>query len=87
MNVGRGTVVDTDALVAALRERRIAGAALDVIDGEPDVPQALRDLPNVLITPHVAGRSPESVSATMTLVLKNLAAFFAGEKVLTPVPG
>ena len=87
VNVGRGSVVDTDALVAALRDGRLAGAALDVVDGEPIVPDALRALPNVLITPHMAGRSPESVAATMALVLRNLAAHFAGQPVLTPVPG
>ncbi|MGI4943614.1 MAG: 2-hydroxyacid dehydrogenase [Janthinobacterium lividum] len=87
VNVGRGSVVDTQALVAALAGGRLAGAALDVIDGEPVVPQALRELPNVVITPHIAGRSPESVAATIGLVLQNLAAHFEGRPVLTPVPG
>jgi D-3-phosphoglycerate dehydrogenase len=87
VNVGRGSVVDTDALIAALQQGRLAGAALDVFDGEPAVPEALRTLPNVVLTPHMAGRSPESVAATMALVLRNLAAHFAGQPVLTPVPG
>ena len=87
VNVGRGSVVDTGALVAALREGRLAGAALDVYEGEPSVPRALRDLPNILLTPHMAGRSPESVQATVTLLLENLHAHFAGRPVPTPVPG
>ncbi len=85
VNIGRGSVIDTAALVAALRSGGLAGAALDVIDGEPHVPDDLRALPNVVLTPHMAGRSPEAVQATITLVLSNLEAFFAGRPVLTPV--
>lgn len=86
VNVGRGSVVDTGALIAALREGRLAGAALDVVEGEPEVPQALRELPNVLLSPHMAGRAPETIAATLSLVLRNLEARFAGRPVLTPVP-
>ena len=86
VNIARGSVVDTDALIDALEHGRIAGAALDVVDGEPIVPPALLRLPNVVFTPHVAGRAPEAVLATIELVLKNLHAHFAGEPVLTPVP-
>ena len=85
VNVGRGSVVDQAALVAALRQGRIAGAALDVVDGEPVVPAQMRGLPNLIITPHVAGRSPEAVLATAALVVANLQAHFAGRPVLTPV--
>ena len=86
VNVGRGSVVDTAALVRALGDGTIAGAALDVIEGEPVVPDALRALPNVVLTPHMAGRSPQSVRATIDLVLANLVAHFTGVPVLTPVP-
>ncbi len=86
VNVGRGSVVDTAALVAALERGAIAGAALDVFEGEPAVPEALRRLPNVVLSPHVAGRSPESMENTIALVLRNLSAHFAGQPVLTPVP-
>ena len=86
VNVGRGSVVDTDALVAALAAGQLGGAALDVYDGEPVVPEALRALPNVVLTPHMGGRSPESVAATMSLVLENLGAHFAGKPVRTPIP-
>ncbi|MGS1011452.1 2-hydroxyacid dehydrogenase [Achromobacter anxifer] len=85
VNIARGSVVDTQALIAALAERRIAGAGLDVVDGEPEVPQALIELDNVVLTPHSAGRSPEAVHATVALFLDNATAHFAGKPVLTPV--
>ncbi|WP_088156366.1 2-hydroxyacid dehydrogenase [Achromobacter xylosoxidans] len=85
VNIARGSVVDTQALIAALAGRRIAGAGLDVVDGEPEVPQALIALDNVVLTPHSAGRSPEAVHATVTLFLDNATAHFAGKPVLTPV--
>jgi lactate dehydrogenase-like 2-hydroxyacid dehydrogenase len=85
VNIARGSVVDTQALIAALAEHRIAGAGLDVVDGEPDVPKALIELDNVVLTPHSAGRSPEAVHATVALFLDNATAHFAGKPVLTPV--
>ncbi len=85
VNIGRGTIVDTDALVAALNEGRIAGAALDVVAGEPEVPQALLDAPNLILTPHIASRSPESVSVAMKRISDNLKAHFAGEPLVSQV--
>ncbi|WP_454694754.1 2-hydroxyacid dehydrogenase [Achromobacter aegrifaciens] len=85
VNIARGSVVDTQALIAALAGRRIAGAGLDVVDGEPEVPKALIGLDNVVLTPHSAGRSPEAVHATVALFLDNATAHFAGRPVLTPV--
>ena len=85
VNIGRGSVVDQAALVAALQAGRIAGAALDVVDGEPEVPASMRALPNLIITPHIAGRSPEAVLATARLLVANLQAHFEGRAVLTPV--
>lgn len=85
INIGRGSVVDTEALVAALTQNRIGGAAIDVVDGEPEVPPALAAAPNLIITPHIAGRSPEALMATASLVAANLSAHFAGEPVKTPV--
>lgn len=85
VNIARASVVDTQALVAALQQGRLAGAALDVFDDEPQVPDALKALANTVLTPHVAGQSPEAARDTVTLVLRNLQAFFAGEPVLTPV--
>lgn len=86
INIARGSVVDSAALIASLKNNEIAGAALDVVDGEPQVPADMLTLDNLVITPHVAGRSPESVENMMTLVLANLDAHFAGNPVMTPVP-
>jgi lactate dehydrogenase-like 2-hydroxyacid dehydrogenase len=88
VNVGRGTVVDTQALMEALRAKRIAGAGLDVLEGEPGVPPLLPELlqcDNVVVTPHVAGRAPESRTAATALILANLNAHFAGQPLPSPV--
>jgi lactate dehydrogenase-like 2-hydroxyacid dehydrogenase len=85
INIARGSVVDTQALVDALIEKRIAGAALDVFDDEPNVPDVFKTLDNVVLTPHVAGLSPEAYEAMVTMVRDNLQAFFAGKPVLSPV--
>lgn len=86
VNVARGSVIDTAALVEALGNGRLAGAGLDVFDDEPNVPECLKVLPNVVLTPHVAGLSPDAVKATVELVTQNLLAHFSGRPVLTPVP-
>lgn len=85
INIGRASVVDTHALVAALTEGRIAGAGLDVFDDEPRVPDALKLLSNVVLTPHIAGQSPQAAQDTVQLVVLNLQAFFSGQPLLTPV--
>jgi len=86
INIARGTVVDTTALIESLRTDSIAGAALDVIDGEPEVPvEMISMIKNLVLTPHTAGRSPEAMDNMMKLVLANLAAHFGGKAVLTPV--
>lgn len=86
VNVGRGSVVDTAALVEALAARTIQGAALDVFEDEPHVPRALLDAPNLLLSPHVASWAPEILEASADLVRRNILRFLAGEPVLTPVP-
>lgn len=86
INVGRGPVVDERALVDALRERRIRGAALDVFDTEPLPPDhPLWSLDNVLLSPHCADQTPDSLQRAMTLFLENLARFRAGEPLLNVV--
>ena len=85
VNVARGSVVDTDALVQALRTGSIAGAGLDVFEYEPEVPAALRALDNVLLTPHMAGRSPASQAAQTTALLASLADCFAGRVPATAI--
>jgi lactate dehydrogenase-like 2-hydroxyacid dehydrogenase len=78
INVARGSIVDTAALVRALEENRIAGAALDVVEGQPKVPQALLDAPNVLLTPHVAARAPEVGEIVGERILVTLQSHFEG---------
>lgn len=85
VNIARASVIATEDLILALQQGRIAGAALDVFDDEPQVPDALKALNNVVLTPHVAGLSPEASRGTVQLVTDNLLAFFAGQPVLTPV--
>jgi phosphoglycerate dehydrogenase-like enzyme len=85
VNIARASVIATADLVSALEQRRIAGAALDVFDAEPQVPDALKTLANVILTPHVAGLSPEATQGTVELVGKNLVAYFSGHPVLTPI--
>lgn len=78
INIGRGSSVDNTDLAAALTEGRIAGAAIDVVDGEPAVPDVLLAAPNLIITPHIASRSPESVNCANERVAENLRAYFDG---------
>ena len=85
INVARGSVVDQDALIAALEEGAIAGAALDVFADEPNVPLALREHDNVVLTPHMASATWQTRQAMADLALANLQAHFAGKPVLTPV--
>ena len=83
VNVGRGGLVDTDALVTALREDRIGGAALDVTEPEP-LPDGhpLWSLPNALITPHVANPPEAHDAALVERVQENVRRFVAGEPLL-----
>jgi lactate dehydrogenase-like 2-hydroxyacid dehydrogenase len=85
VNIARGSVVDTAALAAALREGRIAGAGLDVYESEPKRPEALIGLDNLVLTPHLAGWSPEAVTASVQRFLDNAAEHFAGRRVISPV--
>ncbi|MFC5498010.1 2-hydroxyacid dehydrogenase [Caenimonas terrae] len=86
VNVARGSVVDQEALIAALQEGRIAGAGLDVFDGEPQVPQALRDLDNVVLTPHIGSATGSTRQAMADLTHANLVAHFAGQPLPSAVP-
>ncbi|WP_454691949.1 NAD(P)-dependent oxidoreductase [Achromobacter aloeverae] len=88
VNIARGSVVDTQALIAALHAGGIAGAALDVVEGEPDgMTPALFQAPNLTLTPHIAGRSPEAIAATVKLAAANLLACFEDRPLVTPVAG
>jgi lactate dehydrogenase-like 2-hydroxyacid dehydrogenase len=87
VNIARGSIIDQAALIDALKTGKIAGAGLDVLDGEPAVPPELAALENVVLSPHIAGRSPESEAAMAGLMLENVTAYFAGRPLVTPVPG
>ncbi|SFX32871.1 Lactate dehydrogenase [Paracoccus pantotrophus] len=84
VNVARGPVVDAGALAQALDAGTIAGAGLDVFDDEPNVPQALLDAPNCVLTPHIGSATAEARRAMAQLVLDNIAAHFAGRPLPTP---
>lgn len=86
INVARGSVVDEAALVAALRDGRLGGAALDVFVDEPNVPQELFAMENVVLQPHQGSATVETRRAMGDLVIDNLAAHFAGKPPLTPLP-
>lgn len=85
VNIARGSVVDTAALAQALHEGRLAGAGLDVYESEPLPPEALMDSDKVVLTPHVAGWSPEAVQASVDLFLDNVHRHFLGEPLVTPL--
>jgi len=83
INVGRGPLIDEAALIEALREHRIAGAALDVFDQEPLPPESpLWDLENVLITPHTGGMTEKMWERHYALFADNLRRFLAGQPLL-----
>jgi lactate dehydrogenase-like 2-hydroxyacid dehydrogenase len=86
INVGRGSTLDEPALIAALQNGTIAAAGLDVFADEPRVPQALIDLPNVSLLPHVASASVPTRDAMADLVADNLISWFERGQPLTPVP-
>jgi lactate dehydrogenase-like 2-hydroxyacid dehydrogenase len=81
VNVGRGTIVETQALIGALSEGTLGAAALDVLEGEPVVPSALLSLPNLLLTPHMASHTEDSLRCAHELAANNIEAHFAGERV------
>jgi lactate dehydrogenase-like 2-hydroxyacid dehydrogenase len=85
VNIARGWLVDEAALVRALTEGRIGAAGLDVFEHEPQVPPALLDLDNVILTPHIASNTEETMRAMGECVLDNLRAWFAGRGAVTPV--
>ncbi|MNT00983.1 Glycerate dehydrogenase [compost metagenome] len=85
VNVARGQLVDEDAVIAALRDGRLGGAALDVFETEPTDAARWAAVPNTVLTPHTAGATTEAVQGMLMLLIENLQAHFAGEPLKTPV--
>jgi phosphoglycerate dehydrogenase-like enzyme len=90
VNTGRGALVDRDALIAALRERRIMGAGLDVFHQEPLPPDdPVLSLPNVVCSPHNAGQTPEVIREGLLAAVENIENFFRGKPtnlIVSPIP-
>ncbi|HQN51897.1 MAG TPA: NAD(P)-dependent oxidoreductase, partial [Phenylobacterium sp.] len=86
VNVARGSIIDEDALIAALKDGRLGRAALDVFSPEPTSAERWADVPGTVLTPHTAGSTVDSVPKMVAQCLENLAAFFAGKPLVTPVP-
>jgi hydroxypyruvate reductase len=84
VNIARGWLVDEAALVRALSEGRLGAAGLDVFEQEPQVPQALLGLDNVVLTPHIASNTEETIRAMGECVLDNVRSWFAGKGAVTP---
>ena len=78
INSSRGPVIDEKALVEALREKQIAGAALDVFENEPKLAEGLAELENVVLTPHIASATQETRSKMSEMVAQNIIAFLEG---------
>ena len=85
INVARGTVVDEQAMIAALKSGTILAAGLDVFEKEPNVPDELKAMQNVVLLPHIGSASVVTRNAMDQLVVDNLKTWFAGKPPLTPV--
>ena len=85
INIARGTVVDEPALVQALKDKRIAGAGLDVFDREPNVPEDLLTMENVVLQPHQSSATVATRRDMDDLVVENVRLYFEGKPVKTPV--
>lgn len=86
VNVSRGSVVDEDALIDALKDKRLGRAALDVFQQEPTPPARWANVPNIVLSPHSAGGTLESIPRMIGQAHENLRRHFAGEPLLSPVP-
>jgi len=85
VNIARGGIVDDAALAVALREKRIAAAGLDVFEGEPVVHAALLDVPNVVLTPHIASATVPTRMAMANLACDNLIGYLTEGRAVTPL--
>lgn len=87
INAARGPLIDEAALLQALKAKKIAGAALDVYEFEPEVTEGLKDLPNVILTPHIGNASVEARDQMAEIVAKNAIALFEGKAIKHIVNG
>lgn len=85
INVARGSIVDEQALIAALSSKQIAGAALDVFQDEPRVPAALMQMDNVVLAPHIGTSTRENREERSRKLMMNLRAYFSGKPLIHPV--
>jgi gluconate 2-dehydrogenase len=85
VNIARGGIVDDSALAAALRNKTIAAAGLDVFEGEPKVQQDLLNLPNVVLTPHIASATLPTRLAMANLAADNLIGYLVNKQPVTPL--
>ncbi len=85
INIARGSVVDQQALITALQNGTLGNAGLDVYADEPHVPEALRALPHVVLTPHIASATHETRGAMLELALSNLLSVHSSGRCLTPI--
>lgn len=85
INIGRGPIIDEKELVQCLLQKELGGAGMDVFENEPDVPRQLFTLDNVILSPHRAVHTPESLTTTCDLVKGNFEAFFSNKPLLSPI--
>jgi hydroxypyruvate reductase len=85
INIARGQVIDEDALVAALREGRLGGAGLDVFREEPALPERWANVPNVVLSPHVAGVTTEAMARLRDTAVRNLKTALEGGAVVSEI--
>jgi lactate dehydrogenase-like 2-hydroxyacid dehydrogenase len=83
--MARGTLVDEAAMVELLQAKKLGGAALDVFEKEPRVPEALFGLDNVVLSPHQGSATNQTRDKMGALVVANLDAWFAGDPLISPV--
>jgi hydroxypyruvate reductase len=86
INIARGSIIDEPVLIELLESGELGGAGLDVYEREPAVPDSLKALTNVVLTPHIGGGTLDAHEAMQKLVVANVMAFMAGQPVKTPVP-
>lgn len=84
VNVGRGAIIDEKEMIQCLIEGEIGGVGLDVFENEPEIPEELFTLDNVVLSPHVAVTTKESMEGLVKLATDNLEAFFANKPLVSP---